>query len=194
MKIINSRVYQGFIPITNYIIIGFIAVVGFCSVILAYPIFVSCIHAAVLIRKYSDIPVIRTVLWDLRNQFWLKMFIGILLNSLLIFGCAIVILNEQHLPFMINVAFTLSTLLIAALSVYVAYAFTREGAHFKLIEIFIHSFEQLIIQFPYTLVISTIFGITVVLTVAFPLSIFITSPIMIYICALIFNRMQIMLS
>lgn len=170
MRIINSRIYQGLIPVTNYMILGVLAIAGVATVFLAYPILSACIGVAIEIYRRGNETITRHFVTELKRHFWLKLGVGLVVSTfaLLFYYVFNDLFAKLQLP--MKISLIVSLILFFALVYYLILEEYAQKEDFHVGRWFQNAVLDIVVELPYTILLALITGVILVIATAIPLS------------------------
>lgn len=187
-RIINSRLYQGLIPITNYLILGVLATAGLSTVFLAFPLMSACITTAFRIYGKGNEIILKPLWQEVKRNFWKKTLIGFIVS---VFSLAFhfLFLNFfHHVSILMRVSFVISLIFFIATVIYMIMEEYLMKNNFQFKRLLQNSILDVITELPYTILFSVISCVILVSANIFPLIIFISLTLFTFVLALLYNK------
>ncbi|MFD1486084.1 hypothetical protein ACFQ5J_12700 [Lacticaseibacillus baoqingensis] len=188
MRIINSRLYQGLIPVTNYLILGVIATAGVATVFFAYPVIAACIGVAIQIYGKGNETLTKKLWLELKRHFWTKLFIGLIVSTFALLFYFVFTDLFVHLVLPLRVSLLVSLVLFLALVFYLILEEVALGSHYHFSRFFRNAVLDLVLDFPFTLFFAAMMLVVLVAASLFPLTVFFSLTFMNLIMAAVYHK------
>ncbi|TGD19437.1 hypothetical protein [Levilactobacillus suantsaiihabitans] len=187
-RIFNSRLYLGLIPLTNYLILGVFATMGFATVFFAYPIISACITTAIRIYGQGNETILRKFFEELKRHFWTKLGIGLVTSTMAILFYYVYMKAFTRVIVPIRVSLVISLFLfVAALFYMVLEEYSmRDEFHFS--RFFQNAMIDIVIELPMTLAFAAIMFIMILCAMVFPVTIFFSLTFLNFIFASFYHK------
>lgn len=188
MRIINSRLYQGLIPVTNYMILGLLAMTGVATVFLAYPIIAACLAVAIQIYHQGNETLTRRFFVEFKRHLLIKVVIGLFVSgfALLFYYVFTHLFGELILP--IRVSLIVSLVLFFALIYFMLFEGYAQRKNFHFSKFFRNAVLDLVVELPYTILFALLTGLIIFLASLMPLSTYFSLTFLNVILAALYHK------
>ncbi|MBO3093086.1 hypothetical protein J5F27_14340 [Schleiferilactobacillus harbinensis] len=174
MRIINSRLYQGLIPVTNYMILAAFSMIGLVTVFLAYPIMSASVTTAIRIYGRGNEVITKKYWMELKRHFWAKFVVGLFVSTSSILFYFIFTDTIKSVIMPIRVSLAVSLVLFVAFVFFMILEEFSMRHNYQIKKFFSNAVLDLVTDFPYALVFAFLVAIIVVLAMLIPLSTYFT--------------------